>query len=110
MVKYGVQLFTMHELSGRCDERGVMTDHAAFNETSLMMALRPELVDVDAVRRDPVPTAISGKSPGNASEAIGREIIDANVESMAKKLEELNATLPKPMINDTYRHAKNLIE
>ena len=108
--KYSLQLFTMHELSGRQDERGLQTDHAGFNETSLTMALRPELVDRNAIHRDEVPTGIGGKSPWTASAEVGREIIDANVEVITKKLEDLNATLPKEGINDTYNHVKNLVE
>jgi len=108
--KHGLHLFTMYDLSGRRDERGLMTDHAAYNETSLVMALRPELVDRDAIRRDPVPTGIWGRSPWDASESTGKEIIDANVDVMVKKLEDLNATLPKSAIHDTYHHVKHLIQ
>jgi creatinine amidohydrolase/Fe(II)-dependent formamide hydrolase-like protein len=80
------------------------------NETSLTMALRPELVDLAAIGRDPIPTGIGGKPPWNASEAAGKDIINANVDIMAKKLEALNVTLPKRVLNDTYSHAKNMIE
>jgi creatinine amidohydrolase len=75
---------------------GIQVDHAAMNETSLVMALHPDLVDMDALPADPEqwPLAIGGKDPRvHASAALGREIIDRQKARMASLLREALAHL-----------------
>ena len=61
---------------------GLQTDHAAANETSLTMALRPELVKMENLPTDlkEWPQAIMGEDPRlHASSEAGREIIRKNL-------------------------------
>jgi len=71
---------------------GIQVDHAGANETSLTMALRPELVQMDRLSNDPDewPLAVSGMDPRcHASRAKGEKIIELNLERMAKIIEGL---------------------
>jgi creatinine amidohydrolase len=78
----------------RADEKdglGVQTDHAAANETSLMMALHPDLVAMDNLDQNPevAPLGVGGKDPRvHASAARGQQILASNVERMAALIEE----------------------
>ncbi len=68
-------------------ELGIQTDHAAANETSLVMALRPDLVQMDNLPKDHWPMAVSGKDPRiHASREIGEKAIARNLDRMAKVL------------------------
>jgi len=63
----------------------VQSDHAAANETSIMMALHPALVHMEHLPRDPAeqPLAIIGKDPRtHASPAHGQKIIAAHLDRM----------------------------
>ena len=71
------------------DELGIQTDHAAANETSLVMALKPELVKIKNLPEDKnqKPLGLEGKDPREfASAELGRKIIDRQVERMSKIL------------------------
>ncbi|MCL1793692.1 MAG: creatininase family protein [Oscillospiraceae bacterium] len=93
--KYGLTVKNCwgSELDG--EGMGIQVDHAAANETSLVWALRPELVqmhrlsgDLDDPRQFPV--AVGGKDPRiHASEAKGKEIIELNLERMEKILKDV---------------------
>ncbi len=52
---------------GSVEGYGIMTDHAAMNETSLEMAMYPELVQMKNLPSDSTkwPLGVSGKAPGN---------------------------------------------
>ena len=68
---------------------GIQTDHAAVNETSLVMALRPELVDMSALSTDPAefPVGVWGVDPrGAATAEIGVSAIQGQVDRMEKVL------------------------
>jgi creatinine amidohydrolase len=61
------------------------SDHAAANETSIMMALHPNLVHMENLPRDPSepPLATIGKDPRiYASLAYGQRIISTNLDHM----------------------------
>jgi creatinine amidohydrolase len=61
-------------------------DHAAMNETSLTMALRPDLVEMDQLPHDlsQWPVGVGGRDPRvYASPELGEQIIAANLERMA---------------------------
>lgn len=73
------------------DGLGIQTDHAGANETSLVMALRPGLVQMDRLPTDPAewPVAVSGDDPRTeASAGLGREAIALQTERMAGILRE----------------------
>ena len=68
---------------------GIQVDHAAMNETSLVMALRPELVEMDRLPQDleQWPVAVGGKDPRlYASAELGERAIELQLERMAEIL------------------------
>ena len=70
---------------------GIMTDHAAMNETSLLMAMYPELVQMENLPADTAqwPLGVSGKDPRiYASPEVGFKAIENQKERMAKILRE----------------------
>ena len=88
--KFGLKLF----VCWRDDEKdgmGIQTDHAAANETSLVMALRPELVQMENLPTDlsEWPLGTGGEDPRvHASSEKGLKIIGMQVERMAGILRE----------------------
>lgn len=69
---------------------GFQIDHAAANETSIVMAVRPELVQMDRFEKGEPPIAISGPDPRTeASREYGQQVVDVNVEAMCKGLKNL---------------------
>jgi creatinine amidohydrolase len=88
--QFGLRLFYCWRADDS-DGLGIQTDHAAANETSLVMALRPELVQMDNLPKDLSvwPVSIGGQDPRvHASAERGREAIRLNVERMAGILRE----------------------
>ncbi|MDO8684488.1 MAG: creatininase family protein [Armatimonadota bacterium] len=88
--KYDVQLFHCWR-DDESDGLGIQTDHAAANETSLVMALRPDLVQMENLPQDLSiwPAAIHGKDPRvNASAELGSTAIDMQLERMTRILTE----------------------
>ena len=78
------------------DGLGVQKDHAAANETSLTMALHPDLVHMEYLPQDPNewPKAISGRDPRlYASVEVGRQIIQMQGERMEGILRATLASL-----------------
>jgi len=70
---------------------GIMVDHAAMNETSLVMALRPELVKMEYLPADTSesPVGVGGKDPRLwASPGKGKEIIAIQQERMVNLIAE----------------------
>ena len=64
---------------------GIQVDHAAMNETSLVMALRPDLVHMERLPRNLAqwPVAIGGKDPRiHASAEVGERAIRLQTERM----------------------------
>ena len=71
---------------------GIQVDHAAMNETSLVMALRPDLVQMERLPADldHWPVAVGGKDPREyASPELGQKAIDLQLERMAGILRTL---------------------
>jgi creatinine amidohydrolase len=78
------------------DGLGIQTDHAGANETSLMLALHPELVRMERLPEDPEewPEAVLGEDPRvHASAEVGRQAIRLQGERMARLLREELARL-----------------
>jgi len=70
---------------------GIMVDHAAMNETSLVMALRPELVKMEYLPDDTSkwPVGVGGKDPRLwASPEKGKEILAMQKERMVNLIAE----------------------
>jgi len=87
---YGLELFTCWR-NKESDGLGIQTDHAAANETSLVMALEPEQVKIENLPKDMTqkPLGIMGKDPREfASADIGKKIIYMQVQRMSKILKE----------------------
>lgn len=88
--KYGLKILNCW---GHRDSEGmgIMVDHAAMNETSLVMALRPELVHMEylSVDLEDWPAGVGGKDPRvHASREKGLEIIDIQKERMIETIRE----------------------
>lgn len=66
-------------------------DHAGRNETSVMMAVAPELVDLSRLptERDTWPQGVSGEDPRDASVAFGEELIEATLALIGGRLDDL---------------------
>jgi len=83
--RFGLKLFYCWR-DDESDGLGIQTDHAGANETSLVMALRPELVQMDNLPKDPErwPVSVGGKDPRlHASAERGRRAIEMQAERMA---------------------------
>lgn len=70
-----------------------MLDHAALWETSLMLALHPDMVNVDALGQGsitPASSSIMGIDPrGTASASMGRQAVKMAVELITKAIQQL---------------------
>ena len=83
--RYGLKLFSCWGSPEDADY-GIQTDHGAANETSLTMALRPELVHLEYLDPDPsvIPIGIGGLEPRtHASVERGEKILALQVPRMA---------------------------
>ena len=70
-------------------DEGYKGDHAARWETSLLMALRPELVDVDGLERAGRLIGILGEDPRRASVDYGEKAIQAMIRRAQGRILEL---------------------
>ncbi len=94
--RFGLECFVCWGGEHDAEGLGIQCDHAAANETSLVMALRPELVQMERLPEDlsQWPVAIGGRDPRvHASPEVGRRAIELNVERMADILREALAKL-----------------
>jgi creatinine amidohydrolase len=86
------------EASERSDREGlgIMTDHAAANETSLMMFYYPELVRMDQLSPDTTlwPLAVAGLDPRlYASAEQGQRAVEFQLERMTRLLQKALKTI-----------------
>jgi len=80
-------LTVMHCWGDDTEDLCLQCDHAAANETSIMMYLHPELVHMENLPSDPAvfPLGMLGKDPRiHASKKMGKAIIDFEIEKMNK--------------------------
>lgn len=85
------------------DLRGDEMDHAAHWETSILMYLRPDLVDIDRIREEDLTTDAGVKEAGiwgrdprtDASRELGEKIVNRIADNIGKKAGELLAGLRK---------------
>jgi creatinine amidohydrolase len=90
--KYGLTVLNCWGSEYDGEGMGIQVDHAGMNETSLVMAIRPELVQMDRFSKEPeqIPTAVSGKDPRfHASREKGEKIIEMNLERMVNILTDI---------------------
>jgi creatinine amidohydrolase len=83
--RYGLDCYTCWGSDVDDQGLGIQVDHAAMNETSLVMALRPELVDMSTLPADlnDWPVAVAGQDPRvHASPALGHKIIALQKDRM----------------------------
>ena len=95
--EFGLRLFHCWR-DDESDGLGIQTDHAAANETSLVMALHPDLVQMDNLPQDldRWPVSVGGQDPRtDASPERGRKAMRMQVERMAGLLRETLADLPE---------------
>lgn len=65
------------------------TDHGGRCETSTMMALSPNLVDLSRLDSESWPLGVKGEDPRLSDAAYGQYIIETTVQSIGQKLQEL---------------------
>lgn len=84
---YGIDCYTAFDFL-KDDVLGYQCDHAAANETSITMAVRPELVQMERILSgEEAPIAMAGRDPREfASDEYGKQVLGANVEAMSKGL------------------------
>jgi len=86
--RYGIQLVSVErDLPGWRSQ----IDHAAKNETSLMLALRPDLVDLAQLPADRAiwPQGVGGEDPRDATADHGQACIDACLALLGARLDAL---------------------
>ncbi|MDR0293876.1 MAG: creatininase family protein [Oscillospiraceae bacterium] len=102
--EYGMVITNLYEIGYE-----IQTDHAAVNETSLMMELYGGLVDLSRIPEGSPPVAVWGADPrAAASKAEGARCAARNGEMAERFLMELRERLPKPDLRLDFRHIKDL--
>lgn len=107
--KFGLKLFTLWRDEEDCF--GIQTDHAAFNETSLVMAVRPDLVNMKSISEDEYPLGVWGIDPRkDASGDRGEQILKENLKSIKGRLERELAGFEAGNHVMNYVNSKNKID
>lgn len=107
--QYGLVSYNLWELGFTGDE-GIQTDHAAENETSLVMALRPELADMEKLSATETPVGVWGKDPREtASASLGEKLIQKNMELASQKIQSIVSSLPTTKRTMQYSAIKSLL-
>ena len=87
--RYGLICFTAFDVLENTPLR-YQNDHAAANETSITMAVRPELVQMERFAAGEEPVAMAGEDPRiHASADYGRKILEINIDAICRKVEEI---------------------
>lgn len=108
MARYNVLVLAVPPLA-MVDEE--MLDHAALWETSQLLALRPELVDLDALGAGPLrraATAVLGQDPRGASASLGERALGVGVEKVASGVAELLAQRDPAPLHALYERRRAL--
>lgn len=88
--KYGMKFFSCWGPND-ADDLGIMVDHAGTNETSLVMALRPELVHMEylPINTKQWPVGVGGRDPRiHASAELGWKALSLQKERLVKILKQ----------------------
>ena len=85
--RFGLKLVGVHR--DMRDQWQSQTDHAARNETSLMMALHPALVDLSQLDEDRGvwPQGVGGEDPRDSTVAHGEECLAVSLKALGAHLE-----------------------
>ena len=86
--------YDLHLVSAKRDFAGrwkTQNDHAGRNETSVLAAVAPELVDLSRLpaNRAEWPQGVSGEDPRDATAEFGESLIEATLELIGARLNEL---------------------
>ena len=87
--QFGIKLVSaQRDFSGKWRTQ---MDHAGRNETSILMAVAPNLVDLTRLSpdRSEWPQGVSGEDPRDATAEFGKELIEATLVLIGDKLREL---------------------
>ena len=86
---YGVKLYTAWSFAEN-EELKFQNDHAGANETSIVMAFRPDLVDFSRVKEDESNLiGIAGRHPvRDSSAAFGNEILEYTMKTLISGIEK----------------------
>lgn len=86
--QFGLHLIFAVDLPGAW---ATQTDHAGRNETSILMAVAPELVDLSRLSssREEEPLGVYGEDPRDSTAAYGEERIEKTLALIGAKLDEL---------------------
>lgn len=87
--QFGLKLVSAHrDFPGKWRTQ---MDHAGRNETSILMAVSPEHVDLSLLPEDRSewPQGVAGEDPRDSSVAFGEELIEATLALIGDKLDEL---------------------
>ena len=87
-VRFGLKLLGV--MNESWPEWRSQTDHAAENETSLCMTIRPDLVDLSQLEndRDIWPQGVAGKDPRDSTAEAGQAYLTASLDGVEKILSE----------------------
>lgn len=94
MADHWEKQFGMHLVSAKRDFAGkwrTQNDHAGRNETSIMMAVAPDLVDLAQLPtdRETWPQGVGGEDPRDSTAEFGEELLAETVGLIGAKLDEL---------------------
>lgn len=82
----GLKLYTAWDFA-KDEKLAFQNDHAAANETSAVMALRPELVEMDRIENEKDRIGMAGADPTEyASAEFGRQMIEHAIEGLKEYL------------------------
>lgn len=86
--------FGLKLVSAKRDLKGewhTQMDHAGKNETSIMMAIRPDLVDLSRLPEDPDswPLGVGGEDPRESDPEFGNSLIEETLVALGRKLDQL---------------------
>ncbi len=86
--QYGLHLISARDFPGAW---ATQNDHAGRNETSILMAVAPDLVDLSRLpaSRDEEPLGIIGEDARDSTAAYGEGLIETTVALIGTKLDEL---------------------
>lgn len=110
---FAIPIYTFFDIAMEEGPEGLMADHAAANETSLTMALYPELVDLKQIDNYGYPLASWGRDPRTeASQEFGKALIEKNINKAKETLSSLLGSMDKsePLsMNHTKENIKDLL-
>ena len=94
MVDHWEKQFGLNLISAMRDFPGqwrTQNDHAGRNETSVMIAVRPDLVDLSQLPsdRDVWPQGVGGEDPRDSTAEFGEELIEDTLALIGARLDEL---------------------